>query len=663
MTRKQPITQLVFTEKDLCKVCYSCVRSCPAKAIRIYAGQAEVINERCIGCGNCTRVCSQGAKTFLSSVKEVEELLAEPGIKTAIIAPSFAAEFTDIDDHETLIGMIRELGFDLVQEVAFGADIVTAAYTKLFGENTDYSYIAANCPAIVHFIRQYHPDLIDHIARIASPAVVTARVTRQIHGEDTKVVFIGPCIAKKTESLELDEVLTFTELRQMFACSGITPEQAKPQPFDPPHGGRGAIFAISRGMIQTGDLPDDAIRGNIVVAEGKNNYPEALVEFEKGLLHGQHLELLACEGCIMGPGNTSNDKPYSRRNSIRRYIHKKLSTFDETAWMKDMQTFSEMDITQEYVPNDQRLPLPSPEEVDRVLRRLGKNDPREHLNCGACGYETCQEHAIAIIEGLAEGEMCLPYTIEQLHRSINQLDISNSKLASAQQALKQSEKLASMGQLSAGIAHELNNPLGVVMMYSNILLDECDEKDPIRTDLQLIVEQAERCKRIVGGLLNFARKSQVKWDDVDPSELITNSMSAVVVPAGIQINFSPPARKLKFQVDAEQLMQVLTNLYKNAIEAMHGEGVITILLDETNGMVSIRVSDTGSGISKENLEKIFEPFFTTKEIGKGTGLGLATAYGIIKMHKGKINVESNDDIAAGPTGTSFLIEIPKERTT
>jgi len=621
-----------------------------------------VINERCIGCGNCTRVCSQGAKTFLNSVKEVEALLQEEGIKTAIIAPSFAAEFTDFEDHEKLVGMIRALGFDHVMEVAFGADLVTAAYANLFGHETDYSYIAANCPAIVHYIRQYHPELVDHIARIASPAVVTARVARKITGEDTRIVFIGPCIAKKTESAELDEVITFAELRQMFAEHQLNQEDIATSRFDPPLGGRGAIFAISRGMIQSGDLPDDAIQGNIVVAEGKNNYPEALAEFEKGLLHGQHLELLACEGCIMGPGNTVTGKPYSRRNSIRKYLHHKMAAFDEATWQRAMQDFSGIDLSQSYSPNDQRLPLPSPEEVDRVLGRLGKQDPKDHLNCGACGYETCLAHAIAIIEGLAEGEMCLPYTIEQLHKSITELDISNSKLASAQQALKQSEKLASMGQLSAGIAHELNNPLGVVMMYSNILLDECAPDDPVRADLQLIVEQAERCKRIVGGLLNFARKNQVNWDDVDVRQLIDSSLNAVVVPPGVSIEFNPPDRKISFQVDAEQLTQVLSNLYKNAFEAMNGSGTIRITLSEIDESVHISVQDTGTGISRENMEKIFEPFFTTKEIGKGTGLGLATAYGIIKMHKGKITVDSNDNPAKGPTGTTFHIEIPKTRT-
>ena len=118
------------------------------------------------------------------------------------------------------------------------------------------------------------------------------------------------------------------------------------------------------------------------------------------------------------------------------------------------------------------MKIPLANEIKEMLEKLGKKTPADELNCGACGYHSCEEHAIAILNGLAEIEMCLPDTIDKLHTTIETLNITNEKLASAQQALKQSEKLASMGQLSAGIAHELNNPLGVVMMYSNIILDE-----------------------------------------------------------------------------------------------------------------------------------------------------------------------------------------------
>jgi len=164
---------------------------------------------------------------------------------------------------------------------------------------------------------------------------------------------------------------------------------------------------------------------------------------------------------------------------------------------------------------------------------MGKFSRQDHLDCGACGYDTCESHARAITQGLAEVEMCLPYSIDTLHQTIHKLADSKHKLLSVEQALRQSEKLAHMGQLSAGIAHELNNPLGVVIMYSNLLLEECGDDKQLKEDLELIVEQAGRCKSIVGGLLNFARKNQVKYSRMDLEELMRISTSSLIVPDNI----------------------------------------------------------------------------------------------------------------------------------
>jgi signal transduction histidine kinase len=218
-----------------------------------------------------------------------------------------------------------------------------------------------------------------------------------------------------------------------------------------------------------------------------------------------------------------------------------------------------------------------------------------------------------------------------------------------------------MGQLSAGIAHELNNPLGVVIMYSNILLDECKSDDPLREDLKLVVEQAGRCKKIVAGLLNFARKNQVNHQLVNINELISHSLEGVIVPSTVKVSVTDKTTNPHAMLDSEQMMQVLTNLVKNAIDAMPVEGGIKILLEDTLSDVSITVSDTGTGIKEEDKAKVFEPFFTTKGLGQGTGLGLATAYGIVKMHKGQITVESNTEPAKGPTGTSFKIVLPRRK--
>lgn len=651
---------LVYTQKELCRTCYTCVRECPAKAIRIVGGQAEVIDERCIACGNCTKVCSQGAKVFLRTTERVITLLENNTDVAAIIAPSFPAEFSELPGHEHLVGMIRSLGFKYVAEVSFGADLVAKKYKNLV-ENSKEFFITSDCPSIVNYVKLYHPLLLDNLAPVVSPMVAMGRVIREQYGADVKIVFIGPCIAKKSESHEIDEVITFMELRELFALYGIASADAAPSEFDPPTGGRGAIFPVARGLLQTANINDDAVTGNIIAAEGRTDFQNALKEFETGLVTNQHMELLCCEGCIMGPGLSKSGKQYNRRLLVGNYASAKMQTINSTNWEDEVERFSSLDLSVRHRPVEYRPAIPDEDAVNEVLVSMGKKTKKDQLDCGACGYETCIEHAIAIKNGLAEVEMCLPYTIEKLHKSVKDLALSNEKLTSMKQALKQSEKLAHMGQLSAGIAHELNNPLGVVIMYSNILLDECKPEDPFREDLRLIVEQAGRCKKIVAGLLNFARKNQVNHQLISIVDLVNQSVNGVVVPPQVKVSVVNNTTNPDAMLDTEQMTQVLTNMIKNAIDAMPSGGEITLLLEDSISDVSFTVTDTGTGIREEDRVKIFEPFFTTKGLGRGTGLGLATAYGIVKMHKGNITVESNTDPSKGATGTSFRIVIPKRK--
>lgn len=651
---------LVYTIKELCRTCYTCVRECPAKAIRIVGGQAEVIDERCIACGNCTKVCSQGAKVFLNTTERVLNLIDSGKDTYAIIAPSFPAEFQEFPDHRLLVGMTRKVGFKKVLEVSFGADLVAVKYKKLIEESSEY-YITSDCPSIVNYIKFYHPGLVDNLAPIVSPMVAMSRVVRAKYGKDVNVVFIGPCVAKKAESGEIDEVITFTELRELFDLLKIRPADAEPSDFDPPAGGRGAIFPVTRGLLQTANINDDAITGNIIAAEGRIDFQGALKEFEAGLIKNQHMELLCCEGCIMGPGLSKSGKQYNRRARVSSYANSKMKKIDQEAWEKAIMEFAELDLSTKHRPEERRPELQTAEGIDEVLASMGKFAEKDHLDCGACGYETCVEHAIAIKKGLAEVEMCLPYTIEKLHKSVNDLALTNEKLTSMREALKQSEKLAHMGQLSAGIAHELNNPLGVVIMYSNILLDESPEESPVREDLNLIVEQAARCKKIVANLLNFARKNQVNHQLISLKDLADHSLESIIAPPDVTISVIDKTTNPEAMLDTEQMTQVLTNLVKNAIDAMPVGGTIDLILEDTLGDVIITVKDTGTGIREEDRAKVFEPFFTTKAIGVGTGLGLATAYGIVKMHKGQITVESNTDRSKGLTGTSFRIILPRRK--
>jgi two-component system NtrC family sensor kinase len=214
--------------------------------------------------------------------------------------------------------------------------------------------------------------------------------------------------------------------------------------------------------------------------------------------------------------------------------------------------------------------------------------------------------------------------------------------------------------LAAGVAHEVNNPLGIVLMHAHMLLEQADEFPEWREDLDMIAEQADRCKKIVVRLLHFARQNKAVFRTVNLYELMLGAVKAYPFPANIQTRVESRMKDPKADLDPDQMNQVITNLFSNACDAMPEGGALSVSVDGNENAVWFSIGDTGIGISKENQPKIFEPFFTTKQIGKGTGLGLAVTYGIVKMHRGDITMVSNNDPSAGQTGTQFTVKLPRK---
>ena len=186
---------LVTIIGEKCRMCYACVRECPAKAIQVVDGQASVIQSRCIGCGNCLRVCSQNAKHVRDDTERAFALLGSEFRTAAMVAPSFPAEFTDIEPGR-LVAMIRALGFSSVHELSLGADLVAHEYAKLLEREPQSRFITTPCPAVHSYVRKYQPRLTQFLAPVASPMVAMARALRHDLGDDLHVVCIGPCIAK-----------------------------------------------------------------------------------------------------------------------------------------------------------------------------------------------------------------------------------------------------------------------------------------------------------------------------------------------------------------------------------------------------------------------------------------------------------------------------------
>ena len=233
-------------------------------------------------------------------------------------------------------------------------------------------------------------------------------------------------------------------------------------------------------------------------------------------------------------------------------------------------------------------------------------------------------------------------------------------LQDTQDQLVRTEKLASIGQLAAGVAHEINNPLGSVLLYADILCKDTPEEDvQQREDLQMIIREANRCKTIVNDLLNFSRQNEVLAQTIDLNEMLrqlAREHRKQELYQNIELIEDLDPAIPAIQADPLQIHQVLVNLMKNSAEAMPDGGQLTLRTRSgpTPGVIALEVQDTGSGISQDNMKRIFTPFFTTKPIGKGTGLGLAIAYGIVKMHRGQINVQS--EIGRGTTFTITLRE-------
>jgi two-component system NtrC family sensor kinase len=303
-------------------------------------------------------------------------------------------------------------------------------------------------------------------------------------------------------------------------------------------------------------------------------------------------------------------------------------------------------------------PPGKPKEIMRALRDekkggKGKLPTTKVTILNARGEEIPAEITASIIY---EGEEEL--ATMGIYNDLRERLAVEKALKETQAELAQSEKLASLGQLAAGVAHEVNNPLTGILLYASMALEKMDKDDPLRQHLEYVVEDVNRCRGIVKNLLAYSRRSTTTREIISVNELVDKSLNLIRdqrLFGNIVVNKEMSEELILIQGDRNQLAQVIVNLTMNASAAMEGEGVLTFRTyrDKPKRKAFLEVSDTGCGIPQENVAKIFDPFFTTKEPGKGTGLGLSTSLGIIHESGGEISVKETS-----PQGTTFLIELP-----
>jgi signal transduction histidine kinase/Pyruvate/2-oxoacid:ferredoxin oxidoreductase delta subunit len=664
--REKQLNHKININNRKCRRCSYCVQHCPAKAIKHEKDAIRIIANRCVLCGSCITACPQQAMSFASGLGMVKQALAS-GVKTvACVDPAFPAVF-DVKNPLQIVTALRKLGFTEVWEGAFGVELVNQAYRKLLEHNTGGPLISSFCPVIVSYIQKYLPKLIPNLAPIASPMIAIGKVVRQKKGDDWKVVYIAPCLAHMREMGDpevagiIDHIISFNDLQQMFSDAKIEQEKLEAGEFDGPHPYLGRITSVIGGLNRSMGGTFDVLDNEVSVAYGRRQVMGLLNQLATGFIQKGFLDLVYCNGCIDGPFIDRELSVLGRRQIVASYTRSEISKQDLSVFNKELDAYRGIDVHREFYNNEENLTVPTEAEIRSILKKIGKLPPDNNLDCRACGYATCRDKAVAVAQGIAEAEYCLPYLLEESKRIYQQLEKSHKELQKSHQELEQAqyqlirtEKLAALGQLAAGVAHEINNPLGTITIYAHILLKSLEADDPRRDDIQLIISEANRTKGIVQGLLSFARETKLKPGDANINELLEDTLGLLVNQSLFQ---NIKIKKAFLQglptifADATQLKQVFLNIILNAAQAMEGKGDIAITTLQDKGDIKIKIHDTGPGIPPEHVAKLFNPFFTTKE--KGTGLGLAISYGIIERHSGKIEVET--ELGKGST---FLISLP-----
>ena len=384
-------------KKSNCKNCYKCIRHCPVKSIRFSANQAHIIGNECILCGHCFVVCPQNAKEIKSETEKAKVLIQSGDPVYVSLAPSFIANYDDIGING-MRAALKKLGFTEAEETAVGATIVKTEYEKMLSGGGRDIVISSCCHSINLLIQKYFPDELKYLANMLSPMQAHAQdIKRRV--PNAKVVFIGPCVAKKDEATYyeglVDAVLTYEELAEWLKSERIELKSD----MDETEKSRARFFPTTGGILKT----MEQIPGYTYLAiDGVENCIAALKDIESGKIHNCFIEMSSCVGsCVGGPVMEKYHRmPVRDYAAVAKYAGKKdfeVEQPESISLLKNMTAIG------------RKITPPTEEQIEEILKKMGKFKKEDELNCGSCGYDTCREKAAAIFEGKAEISMCLPY--------------------------------------------------------------------------------------------------------------------------------------------------------------------------------------------------------------------------------------------------------------
>ena len=403
-----------------CKNCYKCVRNCSVKAIKMIDDRAQIVEEKCIACGKCFLVCPQNARNIHSDLQNVLDAIKQGKKVIVSIAPSYLGVY---DEPYKLISALKYFGASIIEETAIGAQQVTELYNEYFRNTNTKNAITTCCPTANMMIQTYYPELLEYMIPVDSPMIAHCKMIRKRHGSDSYIVFIGPCISKKCEAFGyqqtgiIDAVISFEELDKWMELNNIDISSFEEQHPDLEGKYTGKKYPLEKGVIS--GLKDVLLEKNFtpLAVTGTDNLKKVFEALSNGDLNNVCIEVNSCEGgCLGGPAVPRNSKNvYVRKSNAKN----KLIETKNINYINYTDEEKKLDYKRQFRNKNYVYPPYTDDDIKQILEKIGKHSPSDELNCGACGYDTCREKAISVIEGLSYTEMCIPYMRSQAEKISN----------------------------------------------------------------------------------------------------------------------------------------------------------------------------------------------------------------------------------------------------
>ena len=394
-----------------CKNCYKCLRVCPVKSITFKDDRAEIMPEECILCGHCLEACPQNAKTLHSDLDKVLTFLASDAKVIVSLAPSFIGSFT-FKRPAQLVTALKKLGFDAVAETAEGASMVTDEYCRLLQTEQYQTAITTCCPTVNNLIEKYYPELIPYMLPSITPMIAPGRLLKSRFGPATKVVFLGPCIAKIEEANDVmhandvDAVLTFDEVANWLEKEGIVVSELEDSPFEDAQPGINRMYPITDGIIASLEQRGALEWRKVISIYGTDRCIDLFKALKAGELEPCLIEANACKGgCVYGPAVHGNrTRRFQATLDIRDYMQENGREFPKIE--------ADVEMHKAFIDKTKKNDIPDEATIRSILASIGKDTPDKEQNCGFCGYPSCRDKAIAVYQKKAKLYMCLPYMSE-----------------------------------------------------------------------------------------------------------------------------------------------------------------------------------------------------------------------------------------------------------